>query len=65
MQYKPYLDYKDIKELLCCNEKTAYRTIDEVMKNVDKSRMPPFKRKMVPTDVLIKMYPSVKACIKK
>lgn len=65
MQYKPFLDYKDIKELFGCDTHTAYRTIDAVLENVDKARMPPFLKKVVPTDVFIKMYPSVRSCMKK
>lgn len=65
IKYKPYFDYKDIKLLFNCDITTSYRILEEVLKNVDKERMPPFKKKVVPTDILIKMYPSVKACIKK
>ena len=65
MQYKPYLNYKDIQELMCCPVNTAYEIMDKVLEKVDKERMPPFKTKRVPTDILIKMYPCVKGAIKK
>lgn len=64
MQYKPFLGYRDVKEIMCCSTDTAYRIMNEVMTNVDKARMPPFASKRIPTDIFMKMYPSCRPCIK-
>ncbi|MCR0264782.1 hypothetical protein MKC73_12835, partial [[Clostridium] innocuum] len=62
----PFLDYKGIMEALgsVCKKDTAYAIMNELEKAkdddgnplIDKSRIPPFPVRVVPTEVFCKKY---------
>lgn len=62
----PFLDYKGIMEALgdVCKKDTAYAIMNELENAkddngnplIDKSRMPPFGKRVIPTEVFCKYY---------
>lgn len=68
MIWKAYLSAKDIQEVFCCCQGVAYRIMDAIMEAKDKdgnlvvdpARMPPFQKRMVPTECAIKVYPHIR-----
>lgn len=68
MIWKAYLSAKDIQEVFCCCQSVAYKIMDSIMKAKDKDgnlivdpeRMPPFQKKMVPTECAIRVYPHIR-----
>lgn len=64
---KPYLDYKDISELLKCSKAKAYEVIKELIKETEWEETYESKWKgiVIPTDLFLKYFPSCRKALKK
>lgn len=64
---KPYLDYKDISELLKCSKAKAYEVIKELRKETEWEETYESKWKgiVILTDLFLKYFPSCRKALKK
>lgn len=64
---KPYLDYKDISELLKCSKAKAYEVIKELRKETEWEETYESKWKgiVIPTDLFLKYFLSCRKALKK
>lgn len=64
---KPYLDYKDISELLKCSKAKAYEVIKELRKETEWEETYESKWKgiVIPKDLFLKYFPSCRKALKK
>lgn len=64
---KPYLDYKDISELLKRSKAKAYEVIKELRKETEWEETYESKWKgiVIPTDLFLKYFPSCRKALKK
>lgn len=68
MEWKPYLGYADVMNLIQCSKKRAYDILDELRTKTGWGDTYEAKHKyqiVIPTDIFLKYFPSCRKALKK